>query len=186
MSAAPTPAPTKTAGPALYLIAGIFLVLVLVALYVYMHRTGDGEGFVGISTMLAPIVAGLFAKAAVDTASSQQNLVLNSIHHNTNGVLEGKIRAGVRDVLADRDAAITSATALAQAAPFLSASTATPAPATPAPAALDPATFTPEPAPDFDVLTDDEAAAMAQELHDVDALDTAPADVAGALTTPAV
>lgn len=114
MSAAPPDNRPASIAPVAYLITAVALLIVQVLLYVYLNTTGHGEQFVGLSLMLSPVTLGLFAKAAVDVAAEPQNRALATIQHQTNGVLAQKIRDGVRDVLAERDAAVTSTVAAQQ------------------------------------------------------------------------
>lgn len=100
----------KAPAPAVaWLVAGVSLTVLCGALYFALRENDDVRS--GLVLWMLPIVTGCFAAAKLEQnqAETRETLTdqterLTSIGHQTNGVLSEKIRAGVREVLQERDA----------------------------------------------------------------------------------
>ncbi len=83
------------------LIAGLIIFVTSVAGYVVLTlQHADTSGLV---TLVGPILAGAYAVRAVNRRADEQNYVIGQIHENTNGVLDDRIKNGVRAVLDERN-----------------------------------------------------------------------------------
>ncbi len=100
----PLPAPAIA-----WLTAGVSLTVLCAALYFALRENDDVRS--DLVLWMLPIVTGCFAAAKLEhnQAETRETLTdhterLTSIGHQTNGILSEKIRAGVREVLQERDA----------------------------------------------------------------------------------
>lgn len=100
----------KPPAPAVaWLVAGLSLTVLCAALYYLLREEDDVRS--GLVLWMLPIVTGCFAAAKLEqnqaetkATLSDQTQQLTTITKQTNGVLDGKIKDGVRQVLDERDA----------------------------------------------------------------------------------
>lgn len=79
--------------------AQILIVLAAVGGYfLTMSHHGDTSSYLGA---VLPVLGGLGIVARLEARSDKQDSALTQITNQTNGVLDGRIRNGVRDVLAE-------------------------------------------------------------------------------------
>jgi hypothetical protein len=76
---------------------GVLLAAVLGFVLTVLHH-GDTNSYLGA---VLPVIGGLGIVARLEARSDKQDAALNRITAQTNGVLDGRIRQGVRDVLHD-------------------------------------------------------------------------------------
>ena len=108
----PNPTAVLVAAVASFLgVLGVMLTLIL---------TGHHDDVTTVAGLASPLVAGLFVAAKVDSVTVGQNTRLDehskalaTITHQTNGVLDGRIRDGVLEALTVLHAAETVPAALA-------------------------------------------------------------------------
>lgn len=117
----PTPDRPEQLSPNLVFGAAVLLTLVAAGLYVYL-RNEDSSASGGMLFLL-PVITALYVKAGIDVSAlatrrrlDRQDQALAVITHQTNGVLDAKIRDGVEAALDKRDAHLGQTVAALQAA----------------------------------------------------------------------
>lgn len=107
--------------PALTLAAAVLLTLAALAVYVILRN--EGNTLSGAMLFMLPIITALYAKAGIDASSittrrrlDRQDAQLAQITHQTNGVLDEKIKNGALAAIAEHDAQIGRTVTAIQAA----------------------------------------------------------------------
>lgn len=81
--------------------AGIILAVIMVPAYIYMKQNDIDEQ--GLFYLLGPVVTYMLIGSKVDAVTQDQNTKLDKIQEQTNGVLDKRIRDGVRAALKEYD-----------------------------------------------------------------------------------
>lgn len=80
-------------------VLGVILAVAAMAAYVGLRLAGqDGAG---VTIFATPFIAALLIGSKVEAVTAEQNGTLDTIRRQTNGVMDGRIRDGVRGVLAE-------------------------------------------------------------------------------------
>jgi hypothetical protein len=87
----------NTPDPNTKLWAGVALAAVASVAYIVLKLNGISEQ--GLFVLLVPLVTFLIIGGKLETENQKQNKVLAKIDHQTNGVLEGKIRRITAEVV---------------------------------------------------------------------------------------
>lgn len=75
--------------------AGLVIVLAVLGCFVYLTVSGHGDSTTEMLSFVTPVVAALLIARQVSTEARRQDVVIEKIAEQTNGVLDGRIRAGV-------------------------------------------------------------------------------------------
>lgn len=79
------------------------IVVYVTSLAGYVVLAIQGEPTAEYVTLVGPVIAAMFVVSHLDRRSDQQDQVLGKIQENTNGVLDRRIKDGVKAALAERE-----------------------------------------------------------------------------------
>lgn len=81
----------------------VLAVIYVTSLAGYVTLALQGKATAEYVTLVGPVIAALFVVGHMDKRSDRQDEVLGQIKENTNGVLDKRIKDGVRAALAERE-----------------------------------------------------------------------------------
>lgn len=76
-------------------VSGLVIVLAVLGCFVYLTVSGHGDSTTALLSFVTPVVAALLIARQVSTEARRQDVVIEKIAEQTNGVLDGRIRRGV-------------------------------------------------------------------------------------------